>query len=268
MNRIEQLFEKKKENVLSIYFTAGYPELEDTMVVLQHLQDAGVDLVEIGIPFSDPVADGPTIQASNQVALENGMSLKKLLQQLANVRESITMPILLMGYLNPIMQYGIAQFCDDVAAIGIDGLIIPDLPMQAYQEEYKACFEKNNLHNIFLITPQTDEKRIRLIDQESKGFIYMVSSASITGARSGISNEQVAYFERVKGMQLTNPTLIGFGISDRSTFTTACQYAPGAIIGSAFVKLLGSSKDKEKDIKTYIRKVKGDIAQELEAENI
>lgn len=268
MNRIEQLFEKKKENILSIYYTAGYPELEDTIAVLQNLQDAGVDLVEIGIPFSDPVADGPTIQASNQLALENGMSVKKLLQQLKNMRESITMPVLLMGYLNPIMQYGIERFCEDVAAIGVDGLIIPDLPMQAYQEEYKTCFEKNGLYNIFLITPQTDESRISMIDKESKGFIYMVSSASITGARSGISEEQLTYFQRVKGMQLKNPALIGFGISDSTTFGTACKYASGAIIGSAFVKLLGSSKDKKKDITTYINEVKGISSKIEQVENL
>lgn len=257
MNRIEQLFERKKENILSIYYTAGYPNLEDTTTVLQYLQDSGADLVEIGIPFSDPVADGPTIQESNQVALRNGMTVKKLLQQLANIREKIDIPILLMGYLNPIMQYGIEAFCEDAARAGIDGLIIPDLPMLSYQEEYKACFEKNGLLNIFLITPQTSEERTREIDKASKGFIYMVSSASITGARSGISEEQVAYFDRVKAMQLNTPTLIGFGISDNATFSKACEYAAGAIIGSAFVKLIGNSEDKEKSIKHYMAQVKG-----------
>lgn len=257
MNRIEQLFEQKKENILSIYYTAGYPNLEDTTKILQYLQDSGADLIEIGIPFSDPVADGPTIQESNQIALSNGMSVKKLLQQLATVRERINIPILLMGYLNPIMQYGIEAFCEDAAAAGIDGLIIPDLPMLSYQEEYKACFEKNGLLNIFLITPQTSEDRIREIDKESKGFIYMVSSASITGARSGISDEQLAYFNRIKAMQLDTPTLIGFGISDNATFSKACSYASGAIIGSAFVKLLGSGENKEKSIKTYIAQVRG-----------
>lgn len=257
MNRIETLFEQKKENILSIYYTAGYPDLEDTTKVLQYLQEAGADLIEIGIPFSDPVADGPTIQESNQVALKNGMSVKKLLQQLGNIRESIDIPILLMGYLNPIMQYGVEAFCEDVAAVGIDGLIIPDLPMLSYQEDYKACFEKHGLLNIFLITPQTSEARIREIDKESKGFIYMVSSASITGARSGISDTQLTYFERIKAMNLTTPTLIGFGISDNATFSKACEYATGAIIGSAFVKLLGNSEDKKESIKTYIAQVKG-----------
>lgn len=257
MNRIEQLFEQKKENILSIYYTAGYPDLEDTTKILQYLQDSGADLIEIGIPFSDPVADGPTIQESNQIALSNGMSVKKLLQQLATVRERINIPILLMGYLNPIMQYGIEAFCEDAAAAGIDGFIIPDLPMLSYQEEYKACFEKNGLLNIFLITPQTSEDRIREIDKESKGFIYMVSSASITGARSGISDEQLAYFNRIKAMQLDTPTLIGFGISDNATFSKACSYASGAIIGSAFVKLLGSGENKEKSINHYIAQVKG-----------
>lgn len=257
MNRIDRLFQEKKENILSIYYTAGYPAVEDTLTVLQSIQNAGADMVEIGIPFSDPVADGPTIQQSNQMALRNGMTLKLLLQQLKDMRESITIPVLLMGYLNPIVQYGVEDFCKDAAAIGVDGLIVPDLPMSVYQREYKACFEENGLHNIFLITPQTEESRIRLIDQESKGFIYMVSSASITGAKSGISDTQKAYFERIRGMGLSNPALIGFGISDRATFATACQYASGAIIGSAFVKLLGGGQDKEGDIKSYIGQVKG-----------
>lgn len=257
MNRIDKLFQEKKQNILSVYFTAGFPRLEDTMTIIQTLQDSGADLVEVGIPFSDPVADGPTIQDSNQVALKNGMSLKLLVQQLKTMRETIDIPILLMGYLNPIMQYGVEQFCKDMAAVGVDGLIIPDLPMQAYLKEFKACFNEHGIHNIFLITPQTAEERIDFIDRESEGFIYMVSSASITGAKSGISQEQLNYFERIKAMRLAKPTLIGFGISDHATFSKACQYSNGAIIGSAFVKLLANSKNLKKDIKDYVEKVKG-----------
>lgn len=259
MNRIDKLFKDKKENILSVYFTAGYPALEDTMTILETLQDAGADLVEIGIPFSDPVADGPTIQDSNQIALKNGMYLKLLVEQLRDMRDKIHIPVLLMGYLNPVMQYGVKKFCKDLAAVGVDGLIIPDLPMQAYLKEFKGCFSENGIHNIFLITPQTTEERIRLIDEKSEGFIYMVSSASITGAKSGISQEQITYFERVGAMKLVKPTLIGFGISDQNTFNIACKYSSGAIIGSAFVKLLGNSKDLQKDIREYIGQVKGKI---------
>lgn len=257
MNRIDELFQEKKENILSIYFTAGFPKLDDTLTILLALEESGADLVEIGIPFSDPVADGPTIQDSNQQALKNGMSVKLLVEQLKNMRERINIPVLLMGYLNPIVQYGVERFAKDIAAIGVDGVIIPDLPMQAYLKEYKACFSEHGIQNIFLITPQTAEERIRYIDQESEGFIYMVSSASITGAKSGISEEQVKYFERVKSMQLQKPTLVGFGISDHATFSKTCQYSNGAIIGSAFVKLLANSKDLKKDIKEYVEQVKG-----------
>jgi tryptophan synthase alpha chain len=257
MNRIDKVFKEKKDNILSVYFTAGYPALEDTMTILETLQESGADVVEIGIPFSDPVADGPTIQESNQIALRNGMTLKLLVQQLKRMREKIHIPVLLMGYLNPVMQYGVENFCKDMAEIGVDGLIIPDLPMKAYIKEFRPCFNNNGIHNIFLITPQTVEERIRFIDNESEGFIYMVSSASITGAKSGISKEQIGYFERVKAMNLSKPTLIGFGISDHSSFSTACQYSNGAIIGSAFVKLLGSSKNIRKDIKEYVEQVKG-----------
>ena len=257
MNRINKLFKEKNNNILSVYFTAGYPELNDTASVLEALQESGADIIEIGIPFSDPVADGPTIQESNQVALNNGMSLKLLLKQLEGIREKVSVPILLMGYLNPIMQYGVEGFCKEISALGIDGLIIPDLPMQVYLQDFKPSFQQNQLQNIFLITPQTSEERIRLINEESEGFIYMVSSASITGAKSGISEDQIAYFKRIKAMNLSSPTLIGFGISDHETFSIAARYASGAIIGSAFVKLLGTSKDKRSAIKAYVQNIKG-----------
>jgi tryptophan synthase alpha chain len=255
MNRIDQLFQRKKDRVLSIYFTAGFPDLEDTLPIMEAIEEAGADIIEIGVPYSDPIADGPTIQESNMVALGNGMSMKKLFEQVKDMRKKVSIPVVLMGYLNPIMQYGIEAFCQQCQKLGIDGLIVPDLPMQQYLDEYKALFETYGLSNTFLISPQTSEKRIREIDMHSNGFIYMVSSHSITGAKKGISAEQIAYFERVRDMQLKNPKLIGFGISDAVTFTTASQYSNGAIIGSAFIKVLKESKNIKKDIQSYIQSV-------------
>lgn len=236
MNRIQKLFKEKSNNILSLYFTAGFPKLDDTMPVLKTLNDCGVDMVELGMPFSDPLADGPTIQRSSELALENGMSINVLFEQIKDMRKDITMPIVLMGYLNPVMKYGIERFAKKCKEVGVDGLILPDLPLSEYLTSFKTIFQENGLSNIFLITPQTPEERIRMIDQETDGFIYMVSSASTTGAKSDISNEQLAYFDRVAKMNLKNPILIGFGISDKATFQQACNYANGAIIGSAFVK--------------------------------
>jgi tryptophan synthase alpha chain len=260
MNRIEKLFAEKKKNILSIYFTAGYPGTDDTLTVLQSLQDAGVDLVEIGMPYSDPVADGETIQASNQQALEQGMSVEKLLGQLSGIRESgITLPIILMGYLNPVYQYGIARFCAACESIGIDGLILPDLPLDEFRGEYEAVFAQHGLFNIFLITPQTSDERIREIDGRSKGFIYMVSSASVTGATSGVSENMEAYFDRVNNLGLANPRLVGFGIKDKESFQKAAKHASGAIIGSQFVRVLESSKDNlPQGIHRYIKEIIAD----------
>lgn len=255
-NRIDQLFARKKNNILSVYFTAGFPSLDDTVPVMQHLQRAGADLIEVGIPYSDPVADGPTIQGSNQRALKNGMSLQLLLQQLQNLRDTIHIPIILMGYLNPILQYEVANFCRECKEIGIDGVILPDLPLDEYLNEYKELFESSHLHNIFLITPQTSDERIRMIDRESKGFLYMVSSAGITGSGSDINEEQLLYFERVQQMQLRNPALIGFGISNAKHFKIACLYTSGAIIGSAFIKALEKSNDLPGDIERFIKSIK------------
>lgn len=255
MNRIHTLFNTKKERVLSIYFTAGFPELEDTISIMEAIQEGGADIIEIGVPYSDPVADGPTIQESNMVALENGISLKKLFAQLEGFREKIQLPVVLMGYLNPIMQYGMEAFCKKCQEVGIDGLILPDLPMQQYLDDYKELFEQYGLVNTFLISPQTSEARIREIDEHSNGFIYMVSSHSITGAKSGISDEQITYFERVKGLNLKNPRLIGFGISDSETFSKASEYSNGAIIGSAFIKVLKNATDLSKDIQAYLKEV-------------
>lgn len=251
-HRIDQLFQQKKGNILSVYYTAGFPQLDNTVRVAEYLQQAGADLIEIGMPYSDPLADGPTIQDSSQRALDSGMSIKVLLEQLQDIRSTVDIPLILMGYLNPVIQYGVEKFCEQCQHIGVDALIIPDLPMQAYLNEYKELFESYGLYNIFLITPQTSEERIRLIDEHSHGFIYMVSSASVTGAKGNITEQQIDYFNRIQAMQLRHPQLIGFGISNQETFQQACQYAQGAIIGSAFIKVLADSKDLKKDITAFI----------------
>ena len=237
MNRIHQKLQEDKK-LLSIYFSAGYPNLDDTVTIIQDLEKSGVDMIEIGLPFSDPLAYGPTIQESSTQALHNGMTTKLLFEQLATIRQTVKIPLIIMGYFNPMLQYGVEEFCQKCADIGIDGLIIPDLPVDIYAENYKAIFEKYGLINVFLITPQTSEERIRFIDSVSNGFIYMVSSASVTGSQSGFGNTQEAYFKRISDMNLKNPQIVGFGINNRETFTQATQYAKGAIIGSAFIKNL------------------------------
>jgi len=237
MNRIDQKFQEDKK-LLSIYFSAGHPNLEDTVPILKKLQAAGVDMVEIGLPFSDPLADGPTIQESSTKALGNGMTTEKLFSQLENIREHIDIPLVLMGYFNPMMQYGIEKFCQRCEAIGIDGLIIPDLPVDVYHEEYKTLFDAHGLYNMFLITPQTPEERIRYIDEVSNGFIYMVSSASVTGAKNTFGQTQTDYFDRIAKMGLSTPTVVGFGISNAETYTAATTHSKGAIIGSAFIQFL------------------------------
>tara|TARA_A100001011_G_scaffold28872_1_gene28104 strand:+ start:4424 stop:5185 length:762 start_codon:yes stop_codon:yes gene_type:complete len=237
MNRIDQVFQGNKK-LLSIYFSAGHPNLEDTLPILRALQSSGVDMVEIGLPFSDPLADGPTIQKSSTKALKNGMTTEKLFQQLENVRDEITIPMVLMGYFNPMMQFGIERFCQNCKAIGIDGLIIPDLPVDIYHERYKNLFEQHGLYNMFLITPQTPEVRIRYIDEVSNGFIYMVSSASVTGAKNTFGDPQINYFNRIGEMQLKTPQVVGFGISNAATYQAATKHSRGAIIGSAFIKFL------------------------------
>ncbi len=256
MNRIDTLFREKGNNILSVYFTAGYPELNDTVSIMQYLQEAGADMIEVGIPFSDPIADGPTIQDSSTKAIQQGMSVKKLFEQLNGIREKIQIPVLLMGYLNPIVQYGFKEFCQHCEDNGIDGLIIPDLPLAEYQEIYKPILDQHGLYNIFLITPQTSDARVAAIDESSHGFIYMVSSASVTGAKKGISDIQMSYFKRIQEMKLKNPTLIGFGISDYESFSSACTHSQGAIIGSAFIQLLGQSKNLKQDITQFIQGIK------------
>ncbi|MGB1204653.1 MAG: tryptophan synthase subunit alpha [Chitinophagales bacterium] len=254
-NRITRLFEQKKENILSIYFTAGFPNLEDTTSIIQHLDEAGADLIEIGFPFSDPLADGETIQKSSQVALDNGMTVKLLFQQLENIRKHTEIPIILMGYLNPVMQYGEKAFVEKCAALGIDGLIIPDMPLSYYRNGMQSLFQANNLSNILLITPETSEQRIRLIDAQSEGFIYMVSSNSITGANKDLTH-QATYFQKVNEMQLQNPRLIGFGIHDRASFANACAYSSGAIIGSAFIKHLAKYGVSKNAINKFVKSIK------------
>jgi tryptophan synthase alpha chain len=252
MNRIDQLFQHKKEHILSVYFTAGYPALNDTVTVIKALEKEGVELIEIGVPFSDPMADGPVIQASGAKALQNGMSLKTLFTQLAAIRPSVSIPLVLMGYLNPIMQFGFERYCAEAAQCGIDGLIIPDLPFAEYLDSYKPIADSHGLHMIMLITPETSEERIRLIDRHTSGFIYMVSSASVTGAKSTFSDVNIDYFRRVNAMQLQNPRLIGFGISNKETFNAACCEASGAIIGSKFIALLGSEESIEEAARKLI----------------
>ncbi|MBP1616309.1 MAG: tryptophan synthase alpha chain [Bacteroidetes bacterium] len=241
MNRINALFAQKQKNILSIYFTAGFPQLESTVEVITELQNNGIDLIEIGIPFSDPMADGPTIQESGTIALRNGMSLGKLFGQLANIRSSVHIPLIMMGYLNPIMQYGFENFCAKCKEVGVDGAIIPDLPFDDYISEYKAIADRYDIKIIMLITPETSEKRIRLIDENTDGFVYMVSSASTTGAQSSFSEQKQDYFHRINSMNLKNPRLIGFGISNKATLESAQANANGAIIGSKFVTLLKES---------------------------
>lgn len=256
MNRIKSLFENKREGVLSVYYTAGFPSLHDTVAIAQHLRDAGVDIIEIGIPFSDPVADGPVIQMSNKQALDQGMTLRLLLEQVKTIRESVQLPMVLMGYLNPVMQYGFEEFFRDAALAGVDGVILPDLPLEEYESTYQPLLKKYNLVNTLLVTPQTPEDRVRKMDQLTEGFLYAVSSSSTTGARSDFSKEQESYFQRLKKMNLKNPFLIGFGVSNASTFQTVCRYAAGAIVGSAFIRGLSESKDLGDTTKKFVEQLK------------
>ena len=252
-NRILDKLNSDKK-LLSIYFTAGYPSLNSTLQSIEELERNGVDMIEIGLPFSDPLADGPTIQESSTAALKNGMTTEILFEQLKNIRKTVAIPLVIMGYFNPFLQYGVEEFCEKCASIGIDGLILPDLPLDVYQSHYKEIFEKYGLLNVFLITPQTSDERIHQIDNASNGFIYMVSSASVTGSKSGFGSEQEAYFERIANMNLKNPQIVGFGIKDAETFQQATQKAKGAIIGSAFIKYL--TEKGENNISEFIQSIR------------
>ncbi len=248
MNRINQLFTTKSSNILSIYFCAGHPTLEGTADTIKTLEKQGVDMIEVGIPFSDPMADGPVIQDAATKALRNGMTLKKLFSQLEGIRDNVKMPLILMGYLNPIMQFGFEAFCQRCIEVGIDGVIIPDLPFKDYLEEYKPVADKYDIRIIMLITPETSDERIRFIDDNTDGFIYMVSSASTTGAQKEFGDQKQAYFSRIKSMNLQHPCMIGFGISNKQTLEAAQANAAGAIIGSKFVKLFEETQDAGKAI--------------------
>lgn len=254
MNRINKLFQEKK-NILSIYYTAGYPNLGDTVAIAEELERSGADLLEIGFPYSDPVADGPVIQASSKAALDAGMTLKLLFEQLKDLRKTVSIPVLLMGYVNPLLQYGVANFCKSCAEVGVDGCIVPDLPMAEYEELYADDFKKHDLTNIFLVTPQTAAERIQKIDGLSNGFIYLLSSSATTGQNLSVSEGTEAYFSRIAALKLKNPTMIGFGISSKETFDKACQYANGAIIGTAFVKSL-KADDVSGSVKEFMKTFK------------
>ena len=254
MNRIHQKLKEDKK-LLSIYFTAGYPALNDTVPIIRELEKNGVDMIEIGLPFSDPLADGPTIQASSTQALKNGMTTAILFDQLKDIRKSVQIPLVIMGYFNPVLQYGVENFCRKCQEIGIEGLILPDLPLDVYQEKYEAIFKSHGLINIFLITPQTSDDRIAQIDTASGGFIYMVSSASVTGSQDGFGREQEAYFKRIADMDLKTPQVVGFGISSPKTFQQATKWAKGAIIGSAFITFLTDNGVGK--IGDFIKKIQG-----------
>lgn len=255
MSRIQALFATKDKEVLNVYVTAGYPQLNSTLTIMQALEKSGADLIELGMPYSDPLADGPVIQASSSVALQNGMTIKKLFEQLNGFRSSVNVPVILMGYMNPILQYGFEEFCADAAAVGVDGLILPDLPEFEFENEYGTIIKKYNLDFIFLVTPETAPERIKRLDSLSTGFLYAVSSSSTTGKDQNM-NGVSAYLQRLQGMGLKNPVLVGFGIKDRASFLAASEYANGAIIGTAFIKALEGAADVAATTEQFIRSVK------------
>ncbi|MEN8122691.1 MAG: tryptophan synthase subunit alpha [Bacteroidota bacterium] len=256
MNRINKLLENKKQSILSVYFTAGYPKLNDTEKIIIELEKAGVDLIEIGIPFSDPLADGPVIQKSSEKALKNGISLELIFEQLKNIRQKVKIPLVLMGYLNPVMQYGVEKFCKKANEIGIDGTIIPDLPLDIYQKEYRGIFEQNDLSNILLITPQTSPVRLKTIDEATDSFIYMVSSAATTGTKGLDTSVLSKFSDKITKANLKSPKIIGFGISDKQSFQNACKYANGAIIGTAFIKAISEKGDLSKNIQEFVKSMR------------
>jgi tryptophan synthase alpha chain len=254
MSRVSEIF-KESGDKLSIYYTAGYPNLDSTLEIAESLEKAGVDFLEVGIPYSDPVADGPVIQESSGIALKNGMSVAVLFEQLAELRKRVSIPVFLMGYFNPVLQYGVERFCEKCAEVGVDGVIIPDLPMYEYKELYQDIFQKNKVSNVFIVTPQTAEERIREIDSLSNAFIYLISSSATTGKNLKVSEESSAYFKRLQSMKLKTPIVIGFGISDHETYVHANQYADAAIIGTAFVRLLGEENYLDK-IPDFVKGIK------------
>lgn len=254
-NKLDQLFASDKKDILNMYCTAGYPRLESTTEVMIALQQSGADIIELGIPYSDPIADGPVIQQSNMQALENGIHLQKIFDQLQSVKDQVHIPVILMGYLNPVLQYGIEKFCEAAANAGVAGVILPDMPMYEFEINYRKLFKKYNLHFIFLISPQTDDERIKKADKLSSGFLYAVSSSATTGKNTNFDG-QLKYFKRIKKMKLNNPVLIGFGINSRETFTIACNFAAGAIIGSAYINALKNSDDIDAVTRDFISNIK------------
>lgn len=254
-NKLTELFLQKNKRLLNVYCTAGYPNIESTSEVIMALQNNGADMVEVGMPYSDPIADGPVIQQSNMQALQNGMSISLLFRQLNAVKEKVKVPLILMGYFNPVLQYGIEKFCAEAAAAGVAGMIIPDMPMYEYESIYKPVFEQHNLSFIFLITPQTSEQRIKKADKLSSGFLYAVSSSATTGAALD-TNDQTDYFKRISEMKLKNSIMIGFGINNKQTFDIACEYAAGAIIGSAYIKALANNEDIDTATVSFINSIK------------
>jgi tryptophan synthase alpha chain len=254
MSRLQSLFNTKPHKVLNVYCTAGFPQLNSTLDIMKALQQNGADIIELGMPYSDPLADGPVIQQSNMTALANGISIEKLFEQLKDFRKEISIPVILMGYMNPVMQYGFEKFCAGAAAVGIDGLILPDLPQYEFETEYGAIIKKYKLDFIFLVTPETSEERIRKIDSLSSGFIYAVSSSSTTGNNKAIEDQE-GYFKKLQAMQLVNPILVGFGIKDKQTFEAACKYSNGAIIGSAFIKALEQKGDVSQLTKEFLNRI-------------
>jgi tryptophan synthase alpha chain len=254
MSRLKELFEKKKQNVLNVYCTAGYPNLNSTVEVMRALQNNGADLIELGMPYSDPLADGPVIQASGLQALDNGMTISVLFDQLKDFRKDIHVPVILMGYMNPVLQFGFENFCLKCKEVGIDGLILPDLPQYEFETEYGDIIRKYGLEFIFLVTPETSEERVRRLDELSTGFLYAVSSSSTTGNEKDF-NAVEDYLKRLNEMKLKNPVLVGFGIKDKATFTSACKYASGAIIGTAYIKALENSSDINASTKQFLSTV-------------
>jgi tryptophan synthase alpha chain len=254
MSRIEELFKKKRNKILNVYCTAGFPRLEDTLTVMAALEESGADMIELGMPYSDPLADGPVIQHSNTIALHNGMTIRKLFEQLKDFRKEVSIPVLLMGYMNPLLQYGFEKFCADASAVGIDGLILPDLPEYEYETEYGAITRKYGLDFVFLLTPETSEERIKKLDALSSGFLYAVSSSSTTGRDKNMTDVTV-YLQKIKKFKLKNPVLVGFGIKDKQTFEAVCQNANGAIIATAFIKALENDNDIERVTKKFINEI-------------
>jgi tryptophan synthase alpha chain len=263
MSRITRLFINKQNNVLNVYCTAGFPQLNSTIEVIKALQENGVDMIELGMPYSDPLADGPVIQHSGSIAIRNGMTIKKLFEQLKGFRKDPSdggvgevIPVILMGYMNPVLQYGVEKFCADAVSVGIDGLILPDLPEHEFETTYSAIIKKHGLDFVFLVTPETSEERVRKLDSLSTGFLYAVSSSSTTGTDKNMEHVDL-FLQRLKDYRLKNPVQVGFGIRDKATFEAACRHARGAIIGTAYVRALENSADVNAATKSFLASITG-----------